>query len=672
MSIFNLKDRVGSIQLAILIAVIFVIEIKYLRVLGYKTGDVLNTLYPYFIVSSISFAISFIDRNSFFNGLTLIVFSLAAIYIFITGNYSFFLLALFFLVSLHLVIYRGAGLTSFIYIYCILAIVLYLPHLHYEVSISKYYKFVSIIFLLMSTYLFSIKREKELILPRYLRYIIYLVVILLGYHAIPFNFVFDDLNGYLWIPYVSVSEDHTFISEFRPSSLTFYSVHNIGFATYLSYLFQDVTPISFIYSWKFFQFFLFSLFFVLFLKEFLYKKRFLFIFLISLFPSYLNYQIAGNQNDFTLILSIWFSIYFILNNHKIKPHHFLLFALLVTVNFKSSVPLITLLIVYYYNNFNELKQLFKRSKFYLFSILGIVFISPIYIRNYYLTGNPTFPSGNNYFQSSLFPIDSFVASKYKLGTSGFNEFWDLIFNSSSDIIAFYAPEYSLYGSLIVILFFIVLITYMFYGKVTTSSNINHFKLFLFSFLSYLICINLVGAQHRYLATSVFFFAYFLSSFILFKTKKQYLLVIQALIFPSFAIPLGASTIDFTSSPPQYEGKHFSSNISFYAKVNSTLRSSDKIILYYVQDKIFINNPNLIELDWYDYVPTKQLQDYADSLGEEINIKDRANSIKNNLCLNNYTHFILSPDVYPWNIDVSSFSKLLSSSSNRRFYKINCD
>lgn len=663
-----------------------IIEYRFLGHMSFSHPERLTVIFPWLVAFLSGAIIAKLDKSNIYYGISFVFIIYVAFLLLMTGSLVILLISLASLALINIVFKCRLSISTFAVYFGLITVLLYIPHLSEHIAIDKYYYLISFFALLgiliyFKKNLINIKDEPLINLNFVERFGIYAITIVLGFHVLPFNFVFDDLNGYLWVPKVSEILNHTAVSELLPSSLTFYTQYNLGIVSYIAFLTGISDVVQFVFTWKFIQFIFLIIAILITIVELKNNKRlekYTYPFLIVLFPGFLSYQIVGNQNDFPAIFATYLSIFWLLRNKFISPKELLGSILIVAISPKAFLPLFVAILVLFFRHIKNSYRALLSLKYYLSLIFGLLLLIPMYVRNYFLTGNAFFPSGNNKYKSDLFPVDFFVADRWTLPSkSGFHEYFDLVFNNLSNLKIFYASSGLHYGPISIVLIITLIVSIFLSKRRVFEFNKDAFIFLGLSYLMLLIANNTIGAQHRYLIPVMIFFVFFLALLILdlFKEKDRkyiFISIFFVINFHSFTVISGVPKFEFKENLMQYSGKNYIDRLVFYNKVNRLIGSEAKIILYYLQDKLFLDSIQLTELDWYDYVPSSRLQIDIDEIKQKSITQKPNNEVQSYLCNRGYSHMILSNSVDPYDVNLREVMQKILSGPGVNLYQLECN
>jgi hypothetical protein len=311
--------------------------------------------------------------------------------------------------------------------------------------------------------------------------------------------LWDDLNGYFYLPLASIKNGSSVFGPNIPGSLTFMSFHNTSFLTFIGVL-LEVKDYKIGYIYKIFNSLNYVInFYFLYLILLKYNSTFFarLCFITIATSSIWFIEVVCNYTDFPVFLLATFAIYRIYGDRKSDLSYgviIAIMALFIPITLKSLVVIIPL-ILYELKNKLNIKNL---SITLLLPLLAL----PIFIRNYLLTGNPTFPAGNHFWKSKYFLTDSgnIVVSKYVAPWKfDLSYFFNLLTNSEKSVSIFFGAENYLYNPIFFSIITIYFVT-LFYGKLIVYSYTNEF--IKFGLLCVVCVILLPGAQYRYFASSI--------------------------------------------------------------------------------------------------------------------------------------------------------------------------
>lgn len=539
-----------------------------------------------------------------------------------------------------------------------------------------------------------------------------ILIICLGIYSTLYSFYFDDINGYLYAPLRVYYEGGFLFGPERPGFMTNMSALSLGYGSLFSSFFGfDRTLFIFIY--KFFHSASYIIAIITFsasIKTVISKNiSGILVLLLGLLPL-IVFEITGNYADYYVLLMSFYITYisiciifskFSYNNNFFSLNS-LIIGLFLIVSLKNLPYLLAfffviliLSILYYGVN---VRKIFSYVIFnYKLILICILFItSPtlvLFIDNYVLTGNPTFPGGNGLWKSPFFDKKGIVAGRFHFPNmpdgSTFIQLFSFtpqasqLFSSGNS----YFPIYGVFSQTILYLIPFMLI-YSFFKGHNYNRN-NHVLSFgiifiLLSLITFVVITNTVGPQHRYFfGINTFLFTtfaiilsniqwslFYVSAFIYF---KWFFFSIAVFTFFGNGIetPPFKITSDRILTSSRNEDKWLSKKV-FYDKVNDYIKDDKSIMLYYLQDKFFINSKFVYELDWYDYPLLKSLNTIWSS-DKFSSTEDKINAIKNDLCEKNFKYFILSKDVkiYDSLFRQQFLSEEIFSDKNHSLLILNC-
>jgi hypothetical protein len=586
-------------------------------------------------------------------------------------------------------------LGKFTWVYLLFAWITNVPNLYPSLSISFYFKFITILMVLgvFTWVAMSIGRSVKLnpsisLLPKprpkfdaYAAYVLTMLIMLCG---VVFSFTFDDLNGYLWIPFQSYLSDYTLVSEKLPASLTFISSHNLGLGTYVFWALGANGVVEVAMPWKAFNSILYAITTFLFICE---AGRTLpkiptALIVIAIFPSFVFGQIIGNQTDYALYLASLYVVLLFLKGQRPKLAHIILAALFLSVSPKSFVPFVA---YFLFNIFRVNVLLRSQVKLALAFGLAALIVCPIYIRNYIYTGNPTFPANNHVFRSEAFWFDGIVAKKYKLDHSiGFADYLKFLLNDPASSSIFYGGDVAWYGRTILVLFafvvagiFVIKTEKFGFAGGPTLARQRSLLFFGASGAAFLLTNFLVGLQHRYIFSSAILFAFGIVCVLsLNYFQRSVMLMAPIAAGVSLASVLTVSVANNVSNLPlSYSGqfiydarKNWVKKYEFYSKVNNVLGRDDKVLMFYIQDKIFLKSKNIHELDWYDY-PVQRVFNAALA---GVSPENQASTVYSFLCNENFKYVILDNRNSLGHGDVRKYLRVVVDGEGQRLYSVDCN
>ena len=313
----------------------------------------------------------------------------------------------------------------------------------------------------------------------------------------------------------------------------------------------------------------------------------------------------------------------------------------------------------------------KRNQLFAQAGLMITPLMVLLIDNFRLTGNPTFPGGNHLWQSPFFMTSGVVAERFKFpnnadGTT-FLQLFSLtpqaaeMFSSGNS----YFPIYGLFFQSLLFaipMLLVLLLVYIIAGRIVIKTAFSSFLLglgcLLLTVLSFGVITQIVGPQHRYffglpvfiLLGVIALLAPFLELVRPESTKKKYLwralgwISIPLSLFLFFANASNPPPFHITADHMLVSKAGFDKWLkkrAFYTELNKRLEGDyRKIMLYYLQDKFFIDTKNVYEMDWYDYPMQRTL---INEWEKGTSLDARLENIRDRLCKENFGYFVLSTD-----------------------------
>jgi hypothetical protein len=571
---------------------------------------------------------------------------------------------------------------SFILGYGLLANLLYIPYFTSKIRFDLFYPIVIaiIVIFLISDFRSLVERTKEeikLIAPQTDSVVItYLFFLMLS--AALLSFGWDDLNHYLYLPLRSLIEGHSVLSAEIPGSLTFLSYHNLSYLTFAGWMLSSNNyEIAFVYkqfnalSYCVSFFCLYSILFS-YLPE---RRQSGIIFLIIVSSSIWFVQVTSNYTDFPLLLLSIYTIYVLFESADAELEYFhqlLVCTLFLSISLKLIVLIIPLLAL-------NLRKRYTHQRA-LASIVILLPVTPVFVRNYLLTGNPTFPAGNQHWKSDFFYTDplNIVVSKYKAPWA-FDPslFFNFLSNAAEPVKLFYGSEPVFYSPL----FFALVSLLIFCTLLVKNFSFRTNDFIRVSVVVFILVVLFPGAQYRYfipvfVLLSVGFVLAIsqvapLQSCSLFQ-NRVFSCVVPLLISLSFVSPYTGLPLK-TSNGTVFSdsGKDWNSKINFYGKVNDYFSLGNlkdyKIMIFYLQDKIFLNQKRVYEYDWYDYANMIRVKKAIDDPTTSGEVKDRL--VTETLCSEGYRYMILSQVFWSDNFMNTLTPVILDNS--QALYRINC-
>ncbi len=638
-----------------------------------------------------SFAIATLVGHKLRQGFILSVCVSTLPFLFVSGGYKSVMLVA---VVLACFVVFFKKLEQFTWAYLLFAWITNIPHLFTSLSISYYFKSITILMLLAVFVLLVIKVKRGVeINPTIYPYpnfrsnydasSIYVLIMMTLLCGTIFSFTFDDLNGYLWIPFQSFLSDHTLVSEKLPASLTFISSHNLGIGTYAFWALDPSGLVEVVIPWKALNSTFYALAVFLFFCE---AGRALpkisgALIVIAIFPSFIFGQIIGNQTDYALYLASLYTVLLFLKGQRPRLKHLILAALFLSVSPKSLVPFAA----YFLINIPRAKFLLGcHVKLVITLAFSALIVTPIYIRNFIYTGNPTFPANNHIFRSEAFWVDGIVAKKYKLDHSiGLTDYFKFLLNDPVSSSIFYGGDVAWYGRTILVLIAFVVVG-VFVSKphksgfavVPTLAAQRSLLFFGASATAFLLTNFMVGLQHRYVFSSAILFSFGIIcvlSMNYFQRGGFSMGPVTAGV--SLASLLAISVANNVSNLPlSYNGqfiydekKPWVKKYEFYERVNEVIDRDDRILMFYIQDKIFLKSRNVYELDWYDYPVQRAFNATLDG----VPLEGQGSKVYSFLCSENFKYVLLDQKNSLGHGDIGKYLKMAVDGEGQRLYSVNC-
>lgn len=583
-----------------------------------------------------------------------------------------------------------SNLTRFIFGYSFLGFVLNIPNLYNKINLFYFYTCITSALIIMYIYNYryiyiSIKSFISSVLKSsdfFGNFAIYFYFIYFLFCSFVLGYTFDDLNHYIYISLKSWYFNFSQVSPYIPGSMAFQSLHNLSFLTYIMYF----TPSDFLYAtfglkaWNFLCIF----FSIIFLYSDVRKIDLeiahpLMAILVSL--PLLAVEILGNYTDFPLFLISFYVIYILVKkNYELKliePNllEYTIFGLMAAVTLKTLVITIPIILIGLWNFRYSIKSYF----YVAYSTFPTIIL---FTRNYLLTGNPTFPAGNYLWKSPFFDINK-TSVTHKFVTD-WNADISMPFNliaGGHNSIGFYAAGPTFYGVLIPTLFLFLLLYLVYAYKININTikfdYINILTVSKIAIYSFVLIVFLISPTHRYFIPFICLFALALSIFYkpFLKCSKLAALFLLLLVFCNSI--LGLSTT-YNGAPYSYvsgylysehSNRNWREKIQFYENANKEILISpnNKILIFYLQDKIFIKSPYVYEMDWYDYLVQKDLNDHHIS---QPNLVPGKNVVRH-MCDLNFSYVILGKDNVFFDADASKFLDLLVPGLQQNLFRLNC-
>lgn len=660
---------------------------------AYKTIIISNNIQYLKIISGLSlvlYVLYSLKHTKIFStkSVLIIVFIIESVFIGYFTSYVAVLTSIacmFFLLCIGIILNKKNSIfNGFVIGYGILANILHIPFLNNSIPLDKFYNaiilFIAIIIIYKFKYLLSyfikILNESD---DKDIKYYHILLFSILYLSASITGFMWDDINSYLYFPLKSILNNYSVLSSSYPSSLVFQNLHGLAFGTFMGSIIGSV-DYKIVYAFKTFNALCFLLLFFCLIE--ITKKitpvKFVnnLIYLTICTSTIWFVEITSNYTDFSVLL---ISIYVVnllvefkdIKNIKIELKQYLIFSLFVAISFKSLVAVLPLVII---DQLSDEKFLWKRaSKLFVLPLFSL----GIFIRNYVYSGNPTFPAGNHFWKSIYFFTDSsnIVANKFiPSWGKDFSLLANFLSNSDKSVAIFYTAVNTFYSPIFFALVTVALLNFIFRNKSLESNTF-----LLCGFLAFCFTILLPGAQYKYFIPA---FIYFCIGFYILNIKnlsildsnKKSLNLTLNIIFLVMVLFLPYSPY---SGVPLYvkDNVIFSSNfrnwyekISFYNKVNDFLgKNKSKILIFYLQDKIFLPSRNVYEYDWYDYPTMKNL---SEAINSESSPLEKSLAATKYLCESDFKYVILSTEFV--NNHFMNSLALKVKGDQQSLYEINCN
>lgn len=566
--------------------------------------------------------------------------------------------------------------------YGLSANLLHVPYIFKSIPLFQYYLLITCLFItfLIFNYKSFFKYIQKLWVsfssrsPNFL-YIFYFHIIALS--CVITSFIWDDINAYLNFPLRAIISNTSSLSGSKASSLIFQNFHCLSFVSYIGSL-LNINDYKIVYAYKIFNSLCYTLtfyFLIDFFRTFIKNKsveNFLFFSLCA--SSIWFVEITSNYTDFSVLLISLFCLSFFSSKKQINLNlsDYLIFSCFIAISLKSLVAILPLV-------FYDLFKNTKKGK--ILHILSLpIFALPIFVRNFIYTGNPTFPAMNNFWQSPYFSADpaSILVSKFQPDwPKDISLFFNFLSNAKKPLSLFYTSFSTFYSPYFYSLSALILLFFLFRFQAIKSN------LFIgFGFIAFYLTIMLPGGQFKYfipayiyllLGFSIVFSEILDSSRFGFrediKKFEKVFIFFLILIFPLSpysGVPLHIKDNKIYSS----NYINWKDKIDFYDSFNNYYdnagQSDKKILLYYLQDKLFIKNNNVYELDWYDYHATQPLSFIVNST---ISDRQKETLSYNFLCKNNYGYLILNRNLI--SPEFISSLDLIVQSEGQKAYKLNC-
>ena len=533
-----------------------------------------------------------------------------------------------------------------------------------------------------------------------------------------FNFYFDDINGYLYAP-IRVHYDGGFIfGPDKPGFMTNMSPLSLGYGSLFSAI-LGWDRIQFILSFKLFH--AASYFFAILLFEnsiknyILPQLRGFLILLIGLVPLII-FEITANYADFYVYLIAMFifqNIVYITNkNNKINTKFIYLNAFIygqfilgslktIPYIFSYFIILVILILFNYKLTIKKiLRFIVRHLKFVLINLMLLCLpLTILLVDNIIKTGNPTFPGGNGLWRSPFFTTIGVVAGRFEFpnmpdGTTFLQIFSYTpqaaqLFSSGNS----YFPIYGVFTqTLVYCIPFILLILSFKYSDnklaINQALNISS-SAFLLIISTFIFIVLIIGPQHRYFfGLNIYVICTFIISTSLllknneieFINSKKFTFIQILFLFiaiftflgnginpPPFKIKNGNLLVSSSNNEKWYRKK------LFYDEVNNYIKDDKSILIYYLQDKFFINSKNVYELDWYDFPLMRDLNNTWGS-DQFHTVEDKLRAINNLLCKKNFGYAILSPEavIYDKSFRDLYLKEIMSDQKYQTLFLLKCE
>jgi hypothetical protein len=591
---------------------------------------------------------------------------------------------------------------------------------------SKIITIVFAIFILCEIVLTFTDLKRNLKIPKenvilqhessYFYYLACWIVFLLLSFGLILSWSYDDLNSYLYWPLKAVQENITAVNINRPVTFTLLSVHSQSVLTYLFSLFSVHDGIIATYIYRgvnascFCALFISGIHSVKFLKKInLSNLFFLLNFLVATLPMTFN-NIYSNYTDFPAYLAFLSSLFILFsvlsNAQEINNNHSYLFfknilssssfsllgGMLIAISPKTIAPIfsaifsltlfriIFLLRMQSISRISIIKSILpNRNSYFTILINAVILVLPISIiaiRNFVITGNPSFPANNVFWKSHYFitasdfdPAKSHYSSNLPLD---FTYLPRLFSNNLASLQGFeYADtSFGMFGAFLINL----LILYGVYKILFSSSRIfksfpktqdyqvkisSDFLVFSIVLIFYLsintfIVYFFLGDQYRYLISVYLSGVTILLLFCLYnfpqKLKKIFAGTIQIFLFIQIFV-----SIYWFISIQTIQGKLSSGDWQDYFNVISDVKNniiqsnSQKNYLtlsgVFPKGLIFLFPLKIHTNDWYDYSFQENLIKKATKIYKDTDKLYGTKKTNEFLKNNSIKFFLMSDDSY---------------------------
>lgn len=537
---------------------------------------------------------------------------------------------------------------------------------------------------------FLVALRKPMALDWKERTLLYAVGVAYAVSALLYMFVWDDLNAYLYAP-LRIYMDHGFhFGPDRPAFLTNVSEFSFGFGGLIaSVLGWDRT--KFLFGFKLFHAMSYFVGVATFVYSFpFFKKqpvlRWLWLLLVALVPI-VEVEIVGNFLDFYVYLCVMLIGYRMaitaLDSEEGEDHVTKLYEAGILGLFAiASLKCIPYIVAYFFGKalLSVARRGVVRSLRFPFQdwwlkglqVLALAApLSVLLIHNLILAGDPTFPASNNFWKTPYFFTNGIVVlgthfSSVVDGTVFFNLF--SLFPKALDVFPY--NYYGLYGVALQVLLLLLPFLAMLVAVKVSAGCLTHGgeavdiapSLFfagmsmMVAIMSFFFVTHLVGPQERYFiglpAFIVLAFLGLLKPLLDADEGKRVAgkRIVAAMLLVGLA---GALCVFLGTSPnaPPYkvtqdhilipEGQQgWLKKKDFYAQANEMLKGyAGNILIFYVQDKFFLDSPHVYEFDWYDFPIQHKIE--SAWLNQGPAVETRVAAVRDVLCAEGFGYFILS-------------------------------
>ena len=493
---------------------------------------------------------------------------------------------------------------------------------------------------IISIFLIKIKKIKKIDNFNIIRILPFLIALI--FFSVFFHFTWDELNSLFWYPYQSYING-SFIDPGRPNTILMLSGRSIG-QGFFSAIISQGDRHSFTFTMKLITAVLCFASVMAFISSFFKNNKLQLIFILVLFSMPIfKLQIFANFFDITSINYVLCSLYFLRKiSQQKKENDILLYSLISGLSIYISLKCIPLAIVSYLIVMFYILKDKKTGLFIICSAAYGLFILISFTKAFVFTGNPFFPRLNYIFLS---PYYSILKEGVSIGFTldhyiNYFDFFSIFSSNPEHNKQFYwGGIYSTFGFVAAIsasVFFL------------PNKKIAHNYL-LISIIAFFIITILIGPEHRYLVVVVlpFLLYSYLNIFIYFrnvpllKSTFIYYILVSISLASLCLINFGSGNFSYN-----YKDKLFISNETtkwiskekFYTKFNKNIENDKKILMYFLQDKFFIDNRYIFENDWYDFPFQQDLRKIWLKDGHQDN-NEKLFHVAKYLCANNFKYYL---------------------------------